>query len=127
MHNSGEKFYNRYAPLTRTQAPFIRSSSDQRVVASAQNFTQGYSTACDSDFKCKTANAYASYYDNIVIISEAAGSNNTLDSSTCPAFEASTTNSAADLIWEKLFLTPIQTRLNANLHGANLSLTDPST
>jgi len=127
MVNSGTKFYNRYQSLTRTNIPFIRSSSDQRVVESAQNFTQGYGAACDSDTKCTTGNDYASYYDDIVILSEAAGSNDTLDPSTCNNYEngyESKTNSAADTTYEDIFIPPIQARVNANLPGANLSITE---
>lgn len=87
MVNSGTKFFERYQSLTRENVPFIRSSGDGRVVASAQNFTSGYGAACDADKKCQTAEDYASYADNIAIVSEADGQNNPLDPSTCANIE----------------------------------------
>jgi hypothetical protein len=51
MVNSGLKFYRRYRTLARTSAPFIRAGDQERVVHSAQNFTQGFHSALLADRK----------------------------------------------------------------------------
>ena len=47
--NSGLKYYRRYENLARRAVPFIRSSGEDRVVESAQNWTQGFSDAKIAD------------------------------------------------------------------------------
>ena len=74
MVNSGMKFYGRYRSLAKHLDPFVRASSEVRVVESAQNFTQGY-------HQIKQADPAASIEGvaplSILVISEADGSNNT--------------------------------------------------
>ncbi|MCJ1311986.1 hypothetical protein MMC25_005660 [Agyrium rufum] len=123
MINSGTKFFDRYPDLAQRYTPFIRSSSESRVVESAQNFSQGYHQAKISNRKAKDP----SYPYPIVVISEDTGSNNTLNHGLCTAFEDgpdSSIASNAQKTWQSVFTPPITTRLNANLPGANLSSQD---
>ena len=74
MVNSGTEFYERYADLAIkvSKGPFVRASGLQRVVDSANHFTSGFHTA-----KASTAGSDPSYPYDLVVISEAEGSNNT--------------------------------------------------
>ncbi|KAI9696186.1 MAG: hypothetical protein M1820_008254 [Bogoriella megaspora] len=123
MVNSGIKFFNRYSQLTTNSTPFIRSSSEDRVVESAQNFSQGFHSAR----LASKAPSDPTYPYPMVIISEDDGSNNTLNHGLCTAFESgpdSDVGSNAQAIWSSIFIPPIQARLNANLPGANLTTKD---
>ncbi|USW48704.1 Putative histidine phosphatase superfamily, clade-2, histidine acid phosphatase active [Septoria linicola] len=125
MINSGAKFYQRYKLLTSHLTPFIRSASEDRVVESALNFTQGFHAA-------KTADVLSGLRDPaypypLVVISEAAGSNNTLNHGLCTAFENgpdSTIASNAQKTWANTFVPAIQTRINNDLQGASLTVTE---
>lgn len=124
MVNSGIKFFQRYVSLTAAHEPFIRSADENRVIVSAQNFSQGYHMA-------KKANVHIigrdTYPYPIVPISEATGSNNTLNHQLCTNFETgvySTVASAAQAKFAAVFVPPIQARLNANLPNANLTSAD---
>jgi Histidine phosphatase superfamily (branch 2) len=125
MINSGIKFYNRYSLLSKVFTPFFRSASEDRVVESAQNFTQGFHQAKNAD---KTAlHSTDKYPYNIEIILEADGSNNTLNHDLCTAFEDgpdSKIASAAQAKWAAIFVPPILTRLNTDLPGANLAASE---
>jgi hypothetical protein len=121
MVNSGIKFYNRYECLTKQFSPFLRSSSQTRVVESAQNFSQGYHQALLAD---RNATAKDTYPYPITVIGEGNGSNNTLNHGLCTEFENGTDSHIADdaqAKWRAIFTPPITTRLNHNLRGANLS------
>ena len=74
MVNSGTEFYERYADLANrvSKGPFVRASSEQRVVDSANHFTSGLHTA-----KASTIGSDSAYPYELVVISEAQGSNNT--------------------------------------------------
>ena len=85
MVNSGKKFYGRYERLTDNNTPFFRSSSEARVVESAQNFTQGFHAAKLADWNSR--NSDSTYPYPITVISEDDGSNNTLNHGLCTAFE----------------------------------------
>ena len=122
--NSGIKFYHRYKSLAKTITPFVRSSGQERVVESAQNWTQGFHDARIQDCESGTDSAYP--YD-IIVISEAAGSNNSLNHGLCTSFENgydSTIASSAQSTWTAIFTPSITARLNANLPGANLTTED---
>ena len=124
MVNSGIKYYNRYEDLTKHLIPFVRSSSEARVVESAQNFTQGYHQARLVD---KASTILDGYPYPIITISEDTGSNNTLNHGLCTEFEngpASNIAGNAQKTWQRIFLSSITARLNSNLPGANLSATD---
>lgn len=125
MVNSGTKFYERYAALTRAHSPFVRSSGQDRVVESARNWTQGFHAARLAD---EAANGRPDAYPyDIVTISEDAGSNNTLDHGLCTAFEdgaASAVGDDAQAEWLAVFAPNITARLNAGLPGAGLADAD---
>jgi hypothetical protein len=120
--NSGIKFYERYQKLTKANTPFFRTSGEARVVESAQNFTQGFHQAR------LAANPSTSdgYPYSILSIPEAVGVNNTLEHELCTAFENgtdSTISASAQATYLAVFGPSIMARLNANLPGANLTLT----
>ena len=122
--NSGIKFYDRYKRLTQKFTPFFRASSEDRVVESAQNFTQGYHQARQVN---KAPGGSDNFPYPIVVISEDPGSNNTLSHSLCNNFEVGTDSkiaNAAQTTWQSIFTPPITARLNNNLPGANLSASD---
>lgn len=122
--NSGKAFYARYEALTKVDSPFVRSSSEDRVVESALNWTQGFHAARLADTKAAGSDTYP--YD-IVVISEDTGSNNTLDHGLCTAFEDGPDSEISDnaqSIWMDQFTRNITARLNANLPGVNLSATE---
>lgn len=121
MINSGIKFFDRYQRLASKLTPFVRSSGEARVVESAKNWTQGFHAA-KLDRHTDSAYPYP-----IVVISEAAGQNNTLNHGLCTDFEDgpdSNIASSSQATWANIFITPIQARLNENLPGANLSMSD---
>lgn len=72
MINSGTKFFDRYKNLAKQYPIFVRASSENRVVVSAQKFDEGYHTA-----KVAASSPDPSYPYNILVISENPGSNNT--------------------------------------------------
>lgn len=74
MVNSGIKFYRRYRSLAKHLDPFVRASSELRVVESAQNFTQGFHQISQVDPAASKDGAGSL---SILVISEADGSNNT--------------------------------------------------
>ncbi len=118
--NSGIKYYNRYKGLTQHLYPFVRASGQDRVVMSAKNFTQGYEQAAFAD----TGTKIDPEAHKIVVISEAPGSNNTLDHGLCKDFEdlpAYEGGKIAQETWQEIFTPPITARLNAALPGANLT------
>ncbi|KAF4587539.1 histidine acid phosphatase [Ophiocordyceps camponoti-floridani] len=117
MVESGRAFFHRYRDLASSTRLFIRAAGSDRVIMSAQNFTQGFSAAQGRD----PSDAIA----GILIIPEEEGVNNTLDHSGCPAFEdgpAADVRAEKQKPWKKMWATPIMGRLNDNLPGANLSL-----
>lgn len=119
MINSGIKFYDRYETLTKIYTPFFRSSSDDRVVESALNFSQGFHSA-----RLATEYVDLEYPYPLEIISEDAGQNNTLYAQLCTAYEdgvPSNTASDAEDDWLDVWVTPTRTRVNDNLVGAALS------
>ncbi|OTB19952.1 hypothetical protein K445DRAFT_18494 [Daldinia sp. EC12] len=119
MVDSGVKFYERYQHLASSSSPFVRASGQERVIESAQNWTQGFHKARLADERSNTPDAYP--YD-ILIIPESEGFNNSLSPNLCPAFEDSRhdTHSNQDT-WTEHFVPPLKERLNQNLPGANIS------
>lgn len=120
MVNSGRAFFSRYDDLAQTSLPFVRASGQRRVIESAQEFSEGFHDAK----KGAGGTEDGEYPYDVIVISEAAGSNNTLDHGLCTAFEVSTTGSTAQSTYASVFTPPITVRLNANLPDANLTLTD---
>lgn len=122
MINSGAKYYQRYELLANHLTPFVRASSEDRVVESAQNWTQGFHSAKVADKINFLGNSGYPY--PITVISEAAGSNNSLNHDLCTNFENgpdSTIASNAQKTWMNIFIPAIQKRLNTDLQGANLT------
>ena len=74
MVNSGTVFYERYAELANrvSKGPLVRAASGQRIVDSANHFSSGFHTA-----KVSTSGVDPAYPYELVVISEAKGSNNT--------------------------------------------------
>ncbi len=120
LGQSGVKFYTRYASLARNTEPFVRSSSETRVIESALNWTQGF-----HDAKQKDKSAAADGYPYAITLQyEGDGVNNTLNHALCTEFENGTYSDIGDdaqAVWAKIFIPPIQMRLNAGLPGAKLS------
>lgn len=121
MVNSGIKFYERYEALARDNVPFIRASGSSRVVESGNLFIKGFQHTKQQDKDALHAQAAPTVN---VVISEATGSNNTLNHNTCPAFEASTIGDDVTDNYTAIFAPPIQTRLQSLLPGVILSLDD---
>lgn len=123
MINSGAKYYQRYEQLASHVTPFVRTASEARVVESAQNWTQGFHNAKLADkFNIRGDPAYP--YP-MVVIDEAL--NNTLSHGLCTEFEDgpdSAIASSAQNAWAEVFVPPIQNRLNSDLRGANLTVTE---
>ena len=120
MVNSGRVFFNRYQDLAQTSPPFVRASGQRRVIESAQEFNEGFHDAK----KVARGTKDGEYPYNVIVVSEAAGSNNTLDHGLCTAFETSTIGSIAQSTYASVFTPPITVRLNANLPDTNLTLMD---
>ncbi|KAJ9427316.1 histidine phosphatase superfamily [Fusarium oxysporum] len=116
MIDSGKAFYERYIGLAEKTEPFIRASGSDRVIMSSHNFTQGfYASRGESGYD---------YTDDILVIPEEPGINNTLSHGTCSSFEDNDEvgDNSAQTAWGNKFLPPIRDRLNRNLHKAKLSL-----
>lgn len=119
--NSGIKFYDRYKALAQSITPFVRASGQERVIESAQNWTQGFHSARLQDAS-STANESLPF--NMVLISEETGQNNTLDHGLCTNFEEGHIGDIGDnaeALWQAVFAPPITARLNENLQDANLT------
>ncbi|KAI2637097.1 phosphoglycerate mutase-like protein [Hypomontagnella submonticulosa] len=122
MIDSGLKFYERYQHLASTNLPFIRASGQERVVESAQNWTQGFHKARLAD---KHSNTPDTYPYNILILPESDGFNNSLSPDLCPAFEDNRNDSHDEQkTWISKFVPALSERLNRNLPGANFSAED---
>jgi len=117
MVMSGIDFFDRYKHLAVTSVSFIRASDQQRVVESAQRFSQGFHQA---RLGAKHSKDVEYAYD-MVLISEESGSNNTLDHGLCTVFEASNSSSVAQSTFASTFIPAIRARLNDGLSGANLT------
>ncbi|PTU24100.1 hypothetical protein P175DRAFT_0489257 [Aspergillus ochraceoroseus IBT 24754] len=118
MVNSGKKFYHRYEKLAKNVIPFIRSSGEARVVASAEKFIEGFEAKKEKDHHVKAPQA--SPVVN-VIIPEGAQYNNTLDHSTCTAFEESGLADEIKANFTALVTPSIRKRLEKDLAGVELT------
>ena len=102
----------------------MRASGEDRVVESAENFTQGYHQARLKDAASTSPDGYPY---SIVTISETSGSNNTLSHDLCTTFETGPDSDISDDAqqqWSDIFLQPITGRINQDLAGANLTATE---
>ncbi|KAF4963403.1 hypothetical protein FSARC_8575 [Fusarium sarcochroum] len=116
MIDSGKAFYERYIGLAENTEPFVRASGSDRVIMSSFNFTQG--------FYASRGESGADYFDDVLVIPEAPGINNTMSHGSCTSFEEDDTLGENDVqtAWGNKFLPPIRDRLNRNLRKAKLSL-----
>ncbi|PGH12490.1 hypothetical protein AJ79_04234 [Helicocarpus griseus UAMH5409] len=121
MVDSGTKFYRRYKELAKDSPMFIRASGSQRVIVSAEKFIDGFHKEKQSD---PSAPHNSPKPPVSVIISEAPNSNNTLDHSSCAAFDQNKPAHLAQAEFAEIFTPPILARVNSHLPGANLSTTD---
>jgi 3-phytase len=121
MIDSGIKFYERYASLTRDRIPFIRSSNSSRVVESAKKFIQGFQQTKNTD---KYADRDQNSPQINVVISESTGSNNSLNHNTCPTFEASSVGDDVADSYTARIAPPIAHRIEKDLPGVTLSNDD---
>lgn len=115
--NSGMKYYQRYQNLAKDAVPFVRSAGQERVVESAQNWTQGFHAARAAD---EAATAPDNYPYNIVVINEGEDFNNTLSHKTCTKFETSI-GEDAQLTWAGIFTQALRKRINQSIAGVNLN------
>ncbi|KAJ7149354.1 phytase [Mycena filopes] len=108
---AGSTVFERYAHLvTVDNLPFVRASSGERVVDSANNWTAGFSTA-----------SHHKYNPSISVILSQEG-NNTLKTRMCPNAGKSDAQTSE---WLAAYAPAITARLNAWAPGANL--TNPET
>ena len=119
---SGIDFFTRYESLAGNSTPFIRASGEDRVVASAQKWMNGFHRAKIAS----GATNDTDYPFPITIISEEAGMNNTLNHGTCLAFETSKTGSQAQDKYSATFVPAITARLSSAM-GLGGDLTDADT
>jgi len=128
--NSGIKFYQRYRSLVASEKdsapllPFVRASGQDRVIMSAVNFTHGFYSALLADGSTSAPPPPPSAADEMLIIPETNGLNNTLSHGLCTSFENGGNYSAlgeAQAIWADVFTPAIIEKLNVNLPGANFS------
>ncbi|KAK9778507.1 putative 3-phytase [Seiridium cardinale] len=121
LANSGIKFYKRYGQLTRSEAPFVRSAGQYRVVESADYWTQGFHQARLED---KQTNSTDPFPYDILTIPEGPLFNNTLSHDACTLANTAPNTwvgAQAQATWRDVFAPPITERLNKNLPGANLT------
>jgi len=121
MIDSGIKFYERYAALTRHNIPFIRSSDSSRVVESGKKFIQGFQQTKNTD---RHADRDQNSPKINVVISESTGSNNSLNHNTCPSFESSSIGDNVVNNFTAIIAPPIAHRLETDLPGVTLSNDD---
>ncbi|KAA1122069.1 hypothetical protein PGTUg99_025758 [Puccinia graminis f. sp. tritici] len=108
---AGVQFASRYEGLiNRENLPFIRASSSERVVDSAQNFTSGLASWLE--IKINPIEP--------LVISEDPDSNNTLDNNSCPNRESSGEKQQ----WLNIFGPRITERLNSQAINAELNNED---
>lgn len=116
MSESGKEFYERYGKLAGDDGMFVRAAGSQRVVESATNFTKGFYAAQGKGDEKKV--------NEVLVIPEEDGYNNTLNHGTCPSFEdgpSSSTRQEKQTIWKNIFIPPINLRLNRLLPGSDLT------
>ncbi|KAI0796390.1 phytase [Irpex lacteus] len=108
--DAGQVAFQRYQKLIKGgNIPFVRSDISARVVATANNWTAGFTSASGNTSQPVL---------NVIIGS---GTNNTLDNSQCPAVGDASAETSA---WEAIYAAPIATRLNSAAPGANLTTID---
>ncbi|KAF2843574.1 phosphoglycerate mutase-like protein [Patellaria atrata CBS 101060] len=130
LYDSGIKYYERYRDLAVDYMPFVRASGQDRVVMSAQYWIEGFHQAKMSDLMNKDSIKDGRHYD-FVVISEAPGSNNTLNHGLCKNFESDTGHNGhlaaiAQDKYAKEAFPVIQERLERELPGLKVSSEEAS-
>ncbi|KWU43068.1 acid phosphatase [Rhodotorula sp. JG-1b] len=103
----------RYGSLlhSTTALPFVRSDSSQRVVDSAKNWSAGFLS-----YRERAADSIG-----VLVINDAAGSNDTLDDNNC---DNAPDLSSYETAWLAHFAANATARLNAAAPGTNLTTAD---
>ncbi|KLO05030.1 phytase [Schizopora paradoxa] len=110
--DAGQLHFVRYSELiSPNKLPFVRSTSAQRVVDSATNWTAGFSFASQNRFTPVLS----------VVLSESA--NDTLDDSSCP--DAGSGDEQTN-VWQAIYTAPLHAFFEQAAPGANLTDTDIS-
>lgn len=107
---AGALFSKRYNSLIQDKPMFVRASGSHRVIVSAEKFAQGFYS--DSN-----------HSDDILVIPEESGFNNTLDHGGCSAFEdgdGKKQGKKKQKEWMAKFVPAISDRLTKKLSGSNL-------
>ncbi|TCD68638.1 hypothetical protein EIP91_010293 [Steccherinum ochraceum] len=108
--DAGVEAFGRYTHLiSKDNIPFVRASGSERVIVSAQNWTQGFAAASFHKFNPVLS----------VILDESL--NDTLDDSMCPSAGSSDPQTN---LWQSTFAPPITKFLNKGAPHANLTDTD---
>ncbi|PYH87432.1 3-phytase A [Aspergillus ellipticus CBS 707.79] len=115
---SGEKFYQRYEALAKDIVPFVRASGSDRVIASGQKFIEGFQSSKLKDPRARHGQQTPRIS---VVISEASNANNTLDPSTCAAFEDSDLADDVEANFTTTFVPAIRDRIESDLEGVILT------
>ncbi|KFX90707.1 hypothetical protein V490_06316 [Pseudogymnoascus sp. VKM F-3557] len=118
----GFKLYQRYQSLAKDTIPFIRSTDQDRMFASALWFVDGFEAARRKD-PDHTGPDYDDGYP-MLLIPEDPRYNNTLSHDLCTSFESGPFSHGgldAQAVFAATFVPPIQTRINEDLKGVNLT------
>lgn len=118
---SGVKFHERYGSLGRSNVPFIRASGQDRVIASARKFSDGFEQAKN---KGKGAGKGQERAKVDVIIPEGDTFNDTLNHGTCTRFEETKPGDDAEDIFVETFAPAIRDRLEADMPGVSFTNKD---
>ncbi|OBT40688.1 hypothetical protein VE00_08888 [Pseudogymnoascus sp. WSF 3629] len=123
LTNMGYKHYRRYQSLAKDTIPFIRSTDQDRMMASALWWMEGFEIARREDPE-HTGPDYDEGYPAL-LIPEHPDFNNSLSHDLCTSFESgpfSRGGLVAQSMFAAIFVPPIQARINEDLKGVNLSL-----
>jgi hypothetical protein len=117
MANSGNHFYHRYRHLARSVTPFIRTTDQDRMFDSAQQWSLGYHMARAADNKAAPDN-----YPYPMLVGPDGGAfhNNTLSHDLCTNFNSDPGQASQD-VFMGTFAPAITARLKRNLVGAELA------
>ncbi|KAF3924564.1 hypothetical protein ABW21_db0209348 [Orbilia brochopaga] len=121
MYNSGVKFYRRYSALAKLHEPFVRVSSQERVIDSGLNFTKGF-----IDERKSSTGEDVPPFAAPVILYEGQAFNNTLDHGSCREFEDGKYSNLGDEAQAKYAarFAAVAKFLNKEIAGADINVDD---
>lgn len=122
LASMGYKHYQRYQSLAKDTIPFIRSTDQDRMMASAHWWIEGFEVARQEDPE-HTGPDYNDGYPAL-LIPEDPSFNNTLSHDLCTSFESGPFSHGgldAQAVFAATFVPPIQARINEDLKGVNLT------